>query len=302
MLLEEVRFFANFQLLASKAKEGFMAGLHKSPFRGFSVEFAEHRPYNPGESSKHLDWKLLARTDKKYTKQFNEETNLKAQIWIDTSNSMRYPSIGELKLKFSALAAAVIATILQKQKDSFALGFYNEKGFHHRSPIKSTPSHCQQTIVNLLPLWESKEIPIPETYFSLEEVAIQVSRRSLVLLFTDLIWHPSEHESEALFWKTLAQLRFHKCEIVLFHISHQVHELSLDLGNRPLKFIDLETQETIKLQPDEVQGLYQKRALSQQKDIEERCLQLGIEYCLSDVSEPLEKLLNAFFVKRSRMM
>lgn len=116
MLLKEIQSYSDFELLANKAKEGFIAGLHKSPFRGFSVEFAEHRPYNAGESVKNIDWKLLARTDKKYIKQFDEETNLKAHIWLDTSGSMRFPEKMESKLKFGTLTSAVIGGLLQQQK------------------------------------------------------------------------------------------------------------------------------------------------------------------------------------------
>ena len=126
MLLEEIQSFTHFDLLAQKAKEGFIAGLHKSPFRGFSVEFAEHRPYNPGESVKNIDWKLLARTDKKYIKQFDEETNLKAHLWVDISGSMRYPQDSILKLKMGILGAGVIAHLLQQQKD----GFLKMKAFY----------------------------------------------------------------------------------------------------------------------------------------------------------------------------
>lgn len=132
MLLEEIQSFTNFELLAQKAKEGFIAGMHKSPFRGFSVEFAEHRPYNPGESVKNIDWKLLARTDKKYIKQFDEETNLKAHLWVDVSKSMHYPIEQGLKLKMGVLGAGVVAHILQQQKDGFSLGLYNEQGFSYR--------------------------------------------------------------------------------------------------------------------------------------------------------------------------
>jgi uncharacterized protein (DUF58 family) len=144
VLLEEIQSYSNFELLANAAKEGFIAGLHKSPFRGFSVEFAEHRPYNPGESVKNIDWKLLARTDKKYIKQFNEETNLKAHIWLDTSASMRFPEKAESKLKFGTLTSAVIGGLLQQQKDSFSLGLFNESGFYQRSACKSTRGHYQQ--------------------------------------------------------------------------------------------------------------------------------------------------------------
>lgn len=309
MLLEEIHSFANFELLANKAKEGFIAGLHKSPFRGFSVEFAEHRPYNPGESVKNIDWKLLARTDKKYIKQFDEETNLKAHLWVDISGSMIYPKENPLKLKLGALAAGVMANILQQQKDSFSLGLYNESSFSYRCPIKSTRSHLQQQIGKLSQLWENHANSIDSfgtvTALSLptfEDVVLQVGRRNLVVILSDFLWSPAEAFAEASFWKNMAMLRFQKCEILLIQIQHNQHELQMELGHRPVKFIDLETHESIKLRPEEIQVHYIEQETQRQKQIESHCIQLGIDHFVSDVSQPIEQTLTAFFVKRSRML
>lgn len=212
MLLEEIQSFTQFDLLAQKAKEGFIAGMHKSPFRGFSVEFAEHRPYNPGESVKNIDWKLLARTDKKYIKQFDEETNLKAHLWVDVSPSMYYPKEQPLKLKLGVLGAGVIAHLLQQQKDSFSLGMYNDAGFVYRSPIKSTRGHLQQQIGQLGHYWEAKDhsksssptathSAVDAAKQSFESAALQVGRRHLVVVLSDLLWDPAEAAAEACFGK-----------------------------------------------------------------------------------------------------
>lgn len=308
MLLEEIQSFSNFELLAQKAKEGFIAGMHKSPFRGFSVEFAEHRPYNPGESVKNIDWKLLARTDKKYIKQFDEETNLKAHLWVDVSKSMHYPLEQGLKLKMGALGAGVMAHILQQQKDSFSLGLFNEKGFSYRSPIKSTRGHLQQQIGVLGSYWqwnskiETSHSQPNSTVQNFESAVLQVGRRHLVVILSDLLWDPAEAAAEASFWKYMAMLRFQKCEILLLQVHHAQHEMLLDLGNRPIQFIDLETDSRIKLQPDEVQDHYLKFEQERQSMIAQQCLQLGIDHHLADVSKPLEQTLTAFFVKRSRML
>lgn len=308
MLLEEIQSFSNFELLAQKAKEGFIAGMHKSPFRGFSVEFAEHRPYNPGESVKNIDWKLLARTDKKYIKQFDEETNLKAHLWVDVSKSMHYPLEQGLKLKMGALGAGVMAHILQQQKDSFSLGLFNENGFSYRSPIKSTRGHLQQQIGVLGSYWqwnskiETSHSQPNSTVQNFESAVLQVGRRHLVVILSDLLWDPAEAAAEASFWKYMAMLRFQKCEILLLQVHHAQHEMLLDLGNRPIQFIDLETDSRIKLQPDEVQDHYLKFEQERQSMIAQQCLQLGIDHHLADVSKPLEQTLTAFFVKRSRML
>ena len=308
MLLEEIQSFTNFELLAQKAKEGFIAGMHKSPFRGFSVEFAEHRPYNPGESVKNIDWKLLARTDKKYIKQFDEETNLKAHLWVDVSKSMHYPIEQGLKLKMGVLGAGVVAHILQQQKDGFSLGLYNEQGFSYRSPIKSTRGHLQQQIGVLGSYWqwnskvEATPIQTNTTQQGLESAVLQVGRRHLVVILSDLLWDPAEAAAEASFWKHMAMLRFQKCEILLLQIHHAQHEMLLELGNRPVQFIDLETDARIKLQPDEIQDHYLKFEQERQSMITQQCLQLGIDHHLADVSKPIEQTLTAFFVKRSKMM
>ena len=308
MLLEEIQSFTNFELLAQKAKEGFIAGMHKSPFRGFSVEFAEHRPYNPGESVKNIDWKLLARTDKKYIKQFDEETNLKAHLWVDVSKSMHYPIEQGLKLKMGVLGAGVVAHILQQQKDGFSLGLYNEQGFSYRSPIKSTRGHLQQQIGVLGSYWQwnSKvEATLTQTNTTqqgMDSAVLQVGRRHLVVILSDLLWDPAEAAAEASFWKHMAMLRFQKCEILLLQIHHAQHEMLLELGNRPVQFIDLETDARIKLQPDEIQDHYLKFEQERQSMITQQCLQLGIDHHLADVSKPIEQTLTAFFVKRSKMM
>ncbi|MFZ9630568.1 MAG: DUF58 domain-containing protein [Bacteroidia bacterium] len=307
MLLEEIQSYSNFELLATSAKEGFVAGLHKSPFRGFSVEFAEHRPYNPGESVKNIDWKLLARTDKKYIKQFDEETNLKAHIWLDTSGSMRFPEKSESKLKFGTLAAGVIGGLLQQQKDSFSLGLYNNEGFYYKSACKSTRGHLQQQLLSLSPLWLSEKATQKTTTSVanqyMEEAILHVGRRQLVVILSDFLWGTAEAEAEASFWKYMAMLRFQKCEVLLIQIQHAEQEINLSFstGNRPIKFMDLETNEFIKLQPDEIQMAYQQMETARNKEFNEKCIQLGIDCFIADVSKPIEQALTAFFVKRSKL-
>jgi hypothetical protein len=207
-----------------------------------------------------------------------------------------------------ALGAGVMAHILQQQKDSFSLGLFNENGFSYRSPIKSTRGHLQQQIGVLGSYWqwnskiETSHSQPNSTVQNFESAVLQVGRRHLVVILSDLLWDPAEAAAEASFWKYMAMLRFQKCEILLLQVHHAQHEMLLDLGNRPIQFIDLETDSRIKLQPDEVQDHYLKFEQERQSMIAQQCLQLGIDHHLADVSKPLEQTLTAFFVKRSRML
>lgn len=304
MLLEEVQSYSNLEFLARKAKEGFITGMHNSPFHGFSVEFAEHRPYNPGESIKHLDWKLLARTDKKYIKQFNEETNLRSYFWMDVSKSMYYPAQSPYKMKFEALTVGALSLIFQQQKDAFSLQLFNENGFFFKQNCKSTQAHWHQLIQELQLYWQAnqrelQQVESNDVHISMEEMALQVHQRSLVIIFSDLLWDESKaDEQQQQFWKSLALLQFKKCEVIVFHVFHRLEEIELNLENRPTKFIDLESGDTLKLQPSEFQMLYQKTQEHWLVTMKDKLLQLGVRYIPSDVSMPIEQVLKSFFNRR----
>ncbi|MFM1793218.1 MAG: hypothetical protein RLZZ252_1572 [Bacteroidota bacterium] len=304
MLIEEVQHYAHLELLARKAKEGFITGIHSSPFHGFSVEFAEHRPYNAGESIRYLDWKLLARTDKKYIKQFNEETNLRANLWVDISGSMKYPAENPLKLKFSCLAAATLSLLFQQQKDAFSIGLFNEKGFVYKQPIKSTLSHWQQAVGMLQAQWdnstEGNQYPFENNPISIDELSMQVYRRSLVLLFSDLLFGGENTQESNNFWKSIAFLKFLKCEIVIFHVFHQPTEIDLSVENRPTRFVDLETGTSIKLQPEEIQSAYSNAQYSWLKKIKDKLTEQDIEYIACDIAQPIDHVLKSFFTRRRR--
>jgi hypothetical protein len=302
MLIEEVQHYSNLELLAKKAKEGFITGMHSSPFHGFSVEFAEHRPYNAGESIRYLDWKLLARTDKKYIKQFNEETNLRANLWVDISRSMHYPSENPLKLKFACLAAATFSLLFQQQKDAFSMNLFSEQGFIHRQPAKSTLSHWQQSIGLLQPYWDNSNRPFINNHspIALDEMSMQVHRRSLVILFSDLLFGEEDSVEFTNFWKSIALLKFLKCEVMVFHILHNPTEIDLMVDNKPTRFVDLETGAAIKLQPEEIQNafmLIQQQWLQQTKD---KLADLDVDYIPCDVSAPIDQVLKSFFARRMK--
>lgn len=301
MLLSEVIQYKNLPLIAKKAMEGFITGLHNSPFHGFSVEFSEHRLYNDGESVRNLDWKLLAKTDKKYIKQFNEETNLKCHIWIDISESMKYPSPNQDKLKFAILAATSIAQICTNQRDAFSISLYSDQQIMWKSEMKSTMIHFRNTLSFLEPLWNADAFS-SDFEISLSELASSVKRRNMVVICSDLLWNNTQSENEHKFWETLTQLRFQKCEVLLFHICHNQSEIELDLGDAPIKFVDLESRETLKLQPQEIRDVYSKHQNLHQKQIESNCQQLGIQYYMADISRPIKEVLTTFYVQRSKIL
>lgn len=302
MLLSEVIQFKNLPLLAQKAMEGFITGLHNSPFHGFSVEFSEHRAYNPGESIRNLDWKLLAKTEKNYIKQFNEETNLKCHLWVDVSKSMQYPSPNFDKLKFAILSSSSISYICANQRDAFSFSLFSESKIQWKSEMKSTLSHFRNCLAILSPFWENKIEQNYESNFAISDLASTVKRRNLVIIFSDLIWDKNQQQEEAQFWETISILRFQKCEVLLVHIAHEQTEINLNLGNVPIKFIDLETNELLKLQPQEIQEVYSNSQQNWKKELEDKSLQLGISYFYADVTKPIGDVLMEFYVKRSKIL
>lgn len=301
MLLSEVIQYKNLPLIAKKAMEGFITGLHNSPFHGFSVEFSEHRAYNVGESVRNLDWKLLAKTEKKYIKQFNEETNLKCHLWVDISDSMKYPSPNYDKLKFSILAAASIAQICTNQRDAFSISLFADQKIKWKSEMKSTHLHFRNCLAQMETLWNN-EVFHSDIQWDLSELAATVKRRNMVVVCSDLLWNENQAAEETQFWETLSMLRYQKCEVLVFHISHVQTETLLNVGDLPIKFIDLETKEVLKLQPQELKEVYAQHQVKVQKEMENKCLQLGINYFLADISHPLQEVLTTFYIQRSKIL
>ncbi len=300
----QVRDFGNLELLARQVVEGFIIGLHKSPFHGFSVEFAEHRLYNQGESTKNVDWKVFARTDKLFTKRFEEETNLRCQIIIDTSSSMYFPEVTKSskeyinKLRFSALSAAALMNLLQKQRDAFGLSlFEDEVKIHTR--VKSSTSHYRLMLTYL-----DQVINNPERNKStaaaqaLHQIADSIHRRSLVIIFSDML--EQMEDSEHLF-SALQHLKHNKHEVVLFHVVDKSKEVDFNFENRPYLFVDMETGEKIKLQSKQVKDHYVKQMADFKNALRMRCLQYQIDFIEADIHEGFRPILQSYLVKRSKM-
>lgn len=305
MLLKEIESYGNLELLAKQVVEGFITGLHKSPFHGFSVEFAEHRQYNPGESTKNIDWKLFARTDRLYVKRFEEETNLRCRILLDISGSMHYPEKINSKLRFSVLAAASIANLLKKQRDAFGLSTFDTKIIEH-TEMRSNGQHFREILNKLQRYWEPTN-SLPEHGQSdvteaLQFIAQTTNRRSLVVIFSDMFDSDLSEAGNKKLWNTLQQLRFQKNEVILFHVQHKPEESLLNFPSRPFRFEDMETGEKLVMNPAEIKEEYQLRVANFEKEMRNKCMQYKIDFYPIDVSKEFHQVLLPFYIKRMRMV
>jgi len=297
LFLKDLLVFDQISMLAQKAMEGFISGLHKSPLRGFSVEFAEHRSYNPGDSIRNLDWKLLAKTEKKYIKQTIEETNLRCFFWTDISNSMKYPQENELKLKYSLALGSILAQALCKQRDAFQFNLFQDNLLSWQSELKSTKSHLSNCYLKYEELWKKEVLTnVSPRNFTFSDLASGIPRRSMVVVFSDML---IEGQSE--FWETLKYLKFLKCEIMLIHVQHFDHELLLKLDGIPYEFVDLENKQRVKLNPDEIRVAYQNAQKKATEDVKNTCQQLGVSYYEGDVTYPLDHAILQFYKERSKL-
>lgn len=305
MLLREVESYGNLELLARQVVEGFITGLHKSPFHGFSVEFAEHRQYNSGESVKNVDWKLYGRTDRLYVKRFEEETNLRCRVLLDISASMYYPQNVNAKIRFSVLAAASVFNLLKKQRDAFGLTTFDSQ-LRFNSEMRSSGQHYREMLSWLQPLWEVNATPAvtgeSRIQNALQYLAQTTHRRSLIVVFTDMMDTDSaENGPQTELWNALQQLRFQKNEVILFHVRHKPEETLLEFPSRPMRFQDMESGEQIVLNPAEIREEYMGKMEAFEKEIKTRCMQYKIDFYPIDVSRDLHQVLLPFFMKRMKM-
>ncbi|WP_299225544.1 DUF58 domain-containing protein [uncultured Psychroserpens sp.] len=297
--------FKNLELLARQVVEGFIAGMHKSPFHGFSAEFAEHKIYNQGESTRHIDWKLYAKTDKLYTKRYDDETNLRCHLIIDNSSSMHYPeitnfNIGNLnKIAFSALASASLMHILKKQRDAVGLSIYSDT-YDYYAPEKGSERHHQMLLSELANMVISKQLnKQTETYTYLHQIAENIHRRSLIFFFTDMFQTATD---DVKLFEALRHLKHNKHEVVLFHVIDKDKELKFDFDNAPKRFIDLETNEFINLYPDTIKEGYETSVKDYFKTIKLKCGQYQIKYVEADINKPFNKILTTYMVERQKFI
>lgn len=296
--INKLNEFANIELLAKQLVEGFITGLHKSPYHGFSVEFAEHRLYNFGESTRHVDWKVFAKTDRLYTKRYEEETNLRCHIVLDTSSSMYYPQPGNAKIKFSILATAAIAFLLQKQRDAVGFFSFSDK-IEYQSEIKSTASHISNILIKLQQIFDAqgqeKKTNVADI---LHEIAGKIHKRSLVIIFSDMLQQDANQDA---IFSGLQHLKHNRHEVLLFHVHDKSTEVDFDFEDRPYQFHDLETGQVLKLTPTALKSSYQQKMKVRFHELSLKCAQLKIDFIEADVKDDFNKILSAYLVKRSKM-
>lgn len=298
---KKAREVGTLELLAKQAVEGFITGMHKSPFHGFSVEFAEHRLYNKGESTKHIDWKLFARTDKLFVKRYEEETNLRCQLIIDTSSSMFFP-VGEYtKLDFSIDAAAAMIYMMRKQRDAVGISLFGE-GLHLHTPCKSSVTHQRYLFSELEKFLfnYSKEKKVGTNIVqSLHHIAEQTHRRSLIVIFSDMM--EDSQQSEALF-SALQHLKHNKHEVVLFNVTDKNKEIDFNFQNRPYTFIDMETGEEIKLNPMQIKERIKEAGEKRFQNLKLKCGMYQIDFVPADIAEGFDQILLKYMIKRQKMI
>ncbi|MDB4682443.1 DUF58 domain-containing protein [Crocinitomicaceae bacterium] len=292
--------FGNLELLAKQVVEGFITGLHKSPFHGFSVEFAEHRLYNNGESTRHIDWKLYGRTERMYTKKYEEETNLRCYFVIDSSSSMYFKYNEISKFEFSVYSVASLMELLRRQRDAVGLSFFNDK-VEFVSESKSSQSHHRRLYAELekgLKAYNPKQKSETTTADSLHEIAELIHKRSLVVIFTDLLDDPNR-VNEVI--ESLQHLKHNKHEVVLFQVLDNAVEKDLGLENRPYELIDMESGEKMKLNPNEIRETYEKRIKSYFEEIRLKCINLSIDFVEVNIANGVEPVLQQYLIKRQKL-
>jgi len=291
----------NLELIARQVVEGFIIGLHKSPFHGFSVEFAEHRLYNQGDALRHIDWKVYGRTDKLFVKKYEEETNLRCCLVVDTSASMQFAKQdGSMrKIDFACLAAAGLIQLLKRQLDASALALFDSE-LKYLSDCRSSHTHYRMLTHELeKQLKEAPSQTATNAARALHDVAEQMHRRSLIVVFSDMM-DDAEHADEL--FAALQHLKYNKHEVILFHIMEGSREVAFNFDNRPYEFVDMETGERLKLQPNQVKDVYIDKMEAFRKEIENKCHQYHIDMVPVDLSQPVEQVLYSFLLKRNKML
>lgn len=291
---------------ARQIVEGFITGLHKSPFHGFSVEFAEHRLYNTGEPIRNIDWKLFGRTEKLFVKRYEEETNLRCQLVIDASSSMYFPVKQHLdyhspnKLWFSVYSAAALAELMRRQRDAVGLDLFDNDIRIH-TDAKLSPIHINMIyneMEKLLQPYDKTDKKPTKATDCLHKIVEMTHKRSLVIIFSDMI---DNMESQEELFAALEHLRYNKHEVVLFHVYDGLLEQKLEFENRPYRFVDLESGEVVKLNPTEVQQRYAEIMKARKDQLLRHCYQYQIDYVEADINKLYDQVLTAYLIKRQKL-
>jgi uncharacterized protein (DUF58 family) len=298
--------FGSLEFLARQVVEGFITGLHKSPFHGFSVEFAEHRLYNTGESIRNIDWKLYGRTDRMYAKRYEEETNLRCQVFIDQSSSMYYPVLEKPdinhpnKITFSIYITAALLYLFRRQRDAAGISLFSDTIDLH-TQTKSSSVHykylfsaLEKLLMPIAPGQNRKTAAAD----ALHELAERIHKRSLVIIFSDMFENMSD--ADALF-SGMQHLKHNKHEVILFHVVDRSREVDFSFENRPYRFVDLETGEQLKAFPSGIRDQYLEQIGKFMQELKLRCGQYHIDLIEADIHKGFEQVLLPYLVKRSRL-
>ena len=332
----------SFELRARAVVEGFITGLHKSPYHGFSVEFAEHRAYNPGDDLRHVDWKVYGRSDRLVLKRYEEETNLRHYVVLDTSASMRYAGhAGLTKLEYGATLAGALHVLFARQRDATGLITF-DRGVRDLVPPKSTSSHVRTLLARLARLAEGPPPAAPPgaqtaAAETLHQIADRIPRRSLVVLISDLFDNTGgdraanvaddgvantggDRAGNAMgtadaagrvgrggagdasdLVRALRHLRHRGHEVVVFHVLDAATERRFAFSDAPVQVRDLETGETIALQPGQLRESYRASVEAFLDAVRRRCREAGVDYEVLDTARPYADALRAYLDKRRRL-
>jgi uncharacterized protein (DUF58 family) len=299
---QHIRQLASLDLLAKQVVEGFITGLHQSPFHGFSVEFAEHRLYNTGESVKNIDWKLLARTDKLFVKQFEEETNLRCYLLLDTSSSMNYPDAGINKLQFSVYAVASLMYLFKKQRDAFGLCMFSDK-MDWMSQARTTSAHMYYLYAELEKMYNQPRLNTSTNIAGvLHHVAGEIHQRSMVILFSDMLENSLNADKMNALFAAIQHLKYKKHEVIIFNVISRQQEVDFNFDNRPHHFIDIETGQEVRVHPNKVRDSYIASLQEYRHQLALKCAQYHIDIIDADINQGYNQVLKEYLIKRKQMM
>ena len=299
---DEIRFESSLELLAKQVVEGFITGLHKSPFHGFSVEFAEHRLYNNGDSVKSIDWKLFAKTDKLFSKRYEEETNLRCQFVIDVSSSMYFPNDKYNKLTFAVQSTAALIYLLKRQRDAFGLSLFTDE-LKLNTPAKSTGVHQKFLFTKLAEVLAASKLNVQTDLSSaLHQVADLIHKRSLVVIFSDMLQTANSADRLDMIFSALQHLKFNKHEVIVFNVTDKNKELDFNFENRPYEFVDMETGAVLKAHASKVKDAYLEQMTNYRKNLALKCAQYKIDMVDADINAGFNHVLEAYLIKRQKML
>lgn len=277
------------ELRARLVVEGFITGLHKSPFHGFSAEFSEHRQYRHGDDLKHIDWKIFGRTDRYYIKQYEDETNLRCLVAVDQSASMRYASEGHItKFQYASYLAAALSYLILQQRDAAGLATYNTDVTAYLPP-RSKRSYIQELIRTLE---EAEPQDSTGTARALHRLAERLTRRGLVVIISDLFDDPDD------ILKALRHFRHNNHDVLVMHVLDP-REVDFKFSSSAV-FKDMETGEEITTQPVQLQRSYSTAVEAFCQEIKRGCFAQNVDYVRITTDTPFDVALREYIVKRRK--